>query len=388
MTPRYTTRARRVSSRSRAGGDLRDHPCDDLRAVLLVVVSNTPTRHAIRALVDRCHRIAAAYLRHRQRTGHLHRDLLTEPVGDLAFDALGDLFARDAHGRFMELRGYFATGDERAAEEVRAATEATLERRLRGLVLSAVSDWLFATYRTADRSLARLIRRLKRVAGEMGGARLERRGRTLWVVAAGEEDGGGGHLLPPETLEARVAGAVAASTCTRDLLEAALCALRRGSGCQAAYPLTGLAQVLRAAETRVGAATAATEVYPTTTTSGEAEGRAARAPLLRPEEARGLIAQSVEAVRAAKAAHYVQRQGLDAQAYQAYFAAIADRLRAQFVPPGDPELTQQAALERHLGCGRAAYRAEHRAQLEYLARLTRTHFVELVRAATQVRPTM
>jgi hypothetical protein len=109
-------------------------------------------------------------------------------------------------------------------------------------------------------------------------------------------------------------------------------------------------------------------------------------PLLQPEEATRLVQASVEAVRAAKAAHYLRRAGLAEATYRAYFAALADWLRAQFVPPGDPELTQHAALARHLGCSRAAYRREHRARLEHLARCTRAHFAALVRRATQGPP--
>lgn len=127
-----------------------------LRQALQTVTGPRPTRRAVRTVLTRCHRVAHAYLRQRQQSGTLREDLLGGDLEDRALDAIADLFERDAEGRFPELRRYYA---ERPLAE---ASPTAVEQDLRRLVAGTVTDWLFRSYTTADRSLANLLQALKR----------------------------------------------------------------------------------------------------------------------------------------------------------------------------------------------------------------------------------
>jgi hypothetical protein len=169
-----------------------------------------------------------------------------------------------------------------------------------------------------------------------------------------------------ETLEARLTGAVAEDPSTGELLDVALEALRAHPHCASAYPLTRLAQVMRAACTRVQAVT---EHNGTVTTP--------EPPLLQADELLPLIDRVLAAVRDDKQPTYVGAGKVDEDTYRAYFRALRDRLEARFVPPGDPDLTHFEALADHLpGLCRAAYRNEHRARFEYLDRCVREALVD------------
>jgi hypothetical protein len=344
----------------------------DLQQALQTVTSREPTRPSVRIVVDRCHRMARAYLRQQQQTGGLRENVLGEDLDDLAMDAIAGLFERDDQGQFPELQRYFADTD------LQAASQSELEHALRQLVLGTVSDWLFDAYRAADRSLSNLIRALKRAVDGHAGATLIRRGKTLWLQVqtdapssngAVEHSGRSssqGRRMPIETLEAHLTGAVADDASTPALLNEAVKTLRAHPVYEAAYPLTRLAQALRAAQTRVQSVTEHSNgvAYPDD-------------PLFRAEEIEGAIERSLGVVRAEKRSTYVDDGVLDEQTYAAYFRALRDRLEARFVPPGDAELTHHDALAAHLdGLPKERYRDEHRSRFEYLDRCVREALVD------------
>jgi hypothetical protein len=172
--------------------------------------------------------------------------------------------------------------------------------------------------------------------------------------------------MPLETLEAHLTGAVAEASSTGDLLETAIETLRAHSDYEAAYPLTRLAQAMRAARTRVQAVTdhSAPTIDPDRS-------------LLKDEEIRRYIKKSLSALRDEKRATYVGEGKIGEDTYAAYFRALWDRLKARFVPPGDPEMTHYDALAEHLpGLEKEEYRDEHRARFEYLERQARQALVD------------
>jgi hypothetical protein len=326
---------------------------------LRVATGPDPTPRATRRVVRHCHQIARATLRQQQRTGSLREDVLGEDVSDLAIDAIAELFERDNQGRFLELREYF---DGHLAA---GRSEQEVEEKLRRLVQSAVTDWLFEAYRAADRSLSNQLRCLKRAVGRRGDARLQHRGSVQWLEVGGVEEDvrqseghprTPGRPMPLETLESHLTSAVAEATSTGDLLAAAIDVLRAHPDYEAAYPLTRLAQAMRSARARVKSVTD----HPGQTTYPDR-------PLLKPEEIRGHVEEVLSFLREEKCPTYVGQGKVSEETYQAYFQGLEDRLEAQFVPPGDLEMTHYEALSGHLSSlGKEEYRETHRSRFEYL----------------------
>lgn len=342
-------------------------PQDELALgdALSILLGPSPTRRATRRVVRCCCRFAHAYLQQQQAAGSLREDVLGEDVGDLAIDAIAGLFERDEEGRFLQLQRYFEDTDPQGR------SDSGLEQDLRRLACSAVTDWLFEAYRAADRSLSNQIRSLKRAATRHEDARLQRRGQVLWLEISGrspaEPQAGEikGRPMPLETLEAHLTGAVAEASSTGDLLEAAIDTLLAHPDYAAAYPLTRLAQAMRAARVRVQSVT---EHAGPTTHPGQ--------PLLKPGEIRHHIDRALSALRSEKRPTYVGEEKVTEETYAAYIEALRDRLDARFVPPGDPEMTHHEALAGHLsGLDRDEYRTQHRSQFEYLERQAREALV-------------
>ncbi len=337
-----------------------------LKGALADLLGPDPTRHATRRVMRCCWRFAHAYLQRQQAAGSLREDVLGEDAEDLAIDAIAGLFERDEEGRFPQFRRYFEDTDPQDR------SDSDLKQDLRRLSCSAVTDWLFEAHRAADRSLSNQIRSLKRAATGRGDAHLQRRGQVLWLEISGQSPPGReqgreikGRLMPLETLESHLTGAVAEASSTSDLLEAAIDTLRVHPDYEAAYPLTRLAQAMRAARVRVQSVT---EHDGPTTHPGR--------PLLKPEEIRRYIDRALSALRSEKRLTYVGEGKVTEETYEAYFGALRDRLEARFVPPGDPELTHHEALAGHLsGLSRDEYRTQHRSRFEYLERQAREALV-------------
>ena len=341
------------------------------RDVLETVLGRRPTRSAVRRVVDRCHRMACAYLRQQQASGALREDVLGEEVEDLAMDAIAELFERDERGRFPELRRYFSDRD------LEGRSPEAVDDDLRRLVVGAVTDWLFEAYRAADRSLSNLIRNLKRVIDDRADVSLRRRGRTLWVeiesapVGAGTGEGATsvGRSMPMDMLEAHLTGAVADNPSTSDLLDIVVETLHAHPEYRSAYPLTRLAQVLRAARVRVQAVT-----------DHDPPVDVPDAPLLQEDEIEEAIEESLVAVRKEKHATYVESGKIDEKTYMSYFLALHDRLEARFVPPGDDDMTHYDALARYLNdLSQDEYRSHHRSRFEDLEQCAREQLVHRLR---------
>jgi hypothetical protein len=393
-----------------------------LSAILLDVLGPRPSRPGTKALVARCHRLARAYLRKRDRSSTLREDVLGEDLDDLALDAIGGLFERDENGAFSELQRSFrsclepiASGEtvgEEAEEPslpalIDAAEDEALHSALRRLVWSAAGDWLFETYRTADRPLSNQIRALKRAVKERPEAALTRRGGKQWVVLRTDEDASpaDGRQMPFEAMEARLAGAVAEARSTGDLLARALEALRSHGAYETAYPLTRLAQAMRSARARVQSVTEHDEA-----------ARASTSVPLKREEVQSLIEETVETLREGKRDTYVGEGKVSRDTYRAYFRALRDRLAAKFVPRSDPHgpppvdaeadpdarsadgrrpspegsgpaegrLTHYEALSGHLpDLSKPDYREDHRARFEYLFQQAERLLADRLRAAVR-----
>lgn len=175
--------------------------------------------------------------------------------------------------------------------------------------------------------------------------------------------------MPMDTLEAHLTGAVADGPSTGELLDEAIETLRAHPTYRAAYPLTRLAQVMRAARVRVQAVT---DHAPPVSRPD--------APLLQNGEIEEAIEGSLLELRKEKRSTYVATGKVSEETYAAYFQALYDRLTARFVPPGDEDETQYEALASALpDLSRSEYRAQHRARFEYLEQCAREALADRLR---------
>lgn len=110
-----------------------------------------------RYIIEFAHTIALAYLRIKVSSGHLYLHN-GEPLEDLAWDFIAELFERDCNDSFVILNNIFSIAelDNIPVEEV--------EHQFRRVILTKVDDNIFRSNGEKDPSLKKIIRNLKNAA--------------------------------------------------------------------------------------------------------------------------------------------------------------------------------------------------------------------------------
>jgi len=65
-----------------------------------------PRRRSTTELVNFCHRMALAYLHVKAANGHFDASRFGLTINDVAYDAIADVFQRDASGCFVVIRSF------------------------------------------------------------------------------------------------------------------------------------------------------------------------------------------------------------------------------------------------------------------------------------------
>lgn len=127
---------------------------DGLREAICALLAERPSPRHINCLIAKCHALALAALHMKRR----HKLMLIEDtlnLSDVAYDCIGELFARNSEGTLVRLKTYF---ESFAFEN---STDEDLLIQLRRLVFSAVNQGLFRIYSSYDPSLGKILRNIK-----------------------------------------------------------------------------------------------------------------------------------------------------------------------------------------------------------------------------------
>lgn len=130
------------------------HLFPNLKETVRTVVSDSPDRREVNALVEICRALAEAFLLGKSSNGML-ATLHGLRINDLAYDCIAELFRVDDRGNYLELQSYFSgvSINELSDEEVLP--------HLRRLVFSKVNQGIFRLYSEMDPSLAKILRNVK-----------------------------------------------------------------------------------------------------------------------------------------------------------------------------------------------------------------------------------
>lgn len=328
-------------------------PPGRLPELLRSACSERPDRASVNELVALAARIAGAYLRSRHVA--LEGSGGVQSIDDMALDLVGDLFCRDARGRFTALREAF--------EDVPEDPDVAFSR-FRRLVFGRVSEGIFDHHRASDPEFARIVRNLK-AAAQRAGFRVEVVHGARWLVFG--DDTTPRPLVAPEVLEAMLTGHVREGMAIDAVLAAMAGALAASGGYRNAVPVVLAARVIRSAWSRLQrqALVDSLRVEPDT---GSGDGMA---PLR-------LLALS--RVRAELGSTYVRTGKLSPELFEAYLSVVDRHLAAEVDDSGAVEASLYERFRLLVpGLERGEYEARHRARLEYVWRCARSALARNVR---------
>ena len=327
----------------------------DLRAALEALQTRALTYPEVDHLVRTFHALALAYVGRKVHAGKLETNRLGISLDDLAVDCIADLFARDDRGTFPSLHSYFAdvTLDSLSDPEVLGLC--------RRLVFSAVNQQLFRIFGSYDPAFRKLLRNLKGAARRIPGVQLvEHQGDAWLLFSANGARITARPVMPPEFLEMHLARSLSVRSSATDMLRSVGEVLVDQPGFARAYPLLGLASVLRQMLVRMGV-------------------------VEEPEQQDGIstaeidkvLKQLLPEVVSAVGMRYLRDGKLQPALLDAYQDAVREILLMEFGDGNGRDVSFCDILTTKIpGLTPAGYASEHRSRLEYLVRLSRLRFLE------------
>lgn len=327
----------------------------DLKQNLSSLLSNSPEMLCVKNVAKLCHQIAAIYLRQKAKTGRLGSIAGGMSREDFATDAIAELFQRDEGGRFIKLVSYFGALDwaNKSEDDLLAA--------MRRLIFGKVNQSICRFYRETDPSLGKLLRNLKIAVKASPRFTLAQKARETWLSLAIEETPASLPAMPPEFLEAHLMARLRGEPDIKQVLALLADILAEQETYQKAFPLTGLALIIRSTFTNLHVAL-----------EQESNGHGHFAP----DEIAQMIAISVATTKNRMHAAYVGKRKVEATTFAAYFVAIQEALGDDYIHANGISKSYFEYLRRHLPqLAHENYQKRHRCHFEYLAKLTRKEFV-------------
>lgn len=329
-----------------------------LQSTLSAFLAESPSQQSQREFLTFCHSLALLYVRRKVKNTRSNPAFAGMSFEQLAWECIADLFERNETGAFPKLQAYFSV---QAWEQ---QSEGELESLTRRLIFSQIQRALFRLYRESDPSLGKLLRNLKLALRHSVTLALVRHHGQHWVrLKQSDAHSTVQEILPAHVLEAHFkAGLRGELSLQRALFLFAQVLREYQEHYRTEFPLTGLAVTLREAFASLHRVL--------TEDGGGYEGYT-------PGEIEGMIAANVAAVKAQRHCAYVARRKISAETYEAYFLAIQDLLKAEFVAGGDSLRSYYDHLRTHLpGLSREQYQRQCRCHFEYLAKLSRRQLLD------------
>ena len=328
----------------------------NLRQAVESIVSDAPSALATKSLAELFHRLAIVYLRKKARTGRLKPDLFGIPLEDMAFDCIADLFNRSDQGVFVELQKYYSS------LEYQGMNEDDLLGISRRLVFSKVTQDLFRQYHELDPTLHRIIRNIKDAVQQVPNVCAKRKNDEWWLSYGKNDERTVLPVLAPEILEAYLSSVISGGMTVKEILIAVGGIFADQPQYQNAYPLFGLACIIRSTYARLG------EIHGDKIEDAKGIGA---------EEIDRQIAASVSAVSTSMRKTYLEKGKLDETTFTSYFSAVANILRVEFIEQDHEDGSYFNHLSKEIsGLTPESYRATHRVYVEYLTKITRKHFMD------------
>lgn len=328
-----------------------------LKPLLSPVISGRATRQEVKEVVGIFHHIAHVYILRKAGAGRLNTDRFGISTRDLALDCIAGLFSRDEQGRFDVLVTYFYP---HKFEELEESTVLALSRRL---VFSSVNQSLYRLFGEQDSSFRKILRNLKGAVVHSSELMVLESQNQSWLIFCHPADGlPPGILMPPELLEAHLCAILWESQKIPDVLRRLVMFFKEQSVYRKAYPLLGVAVILRDAFERL-------EERERHVNDGD-DG-------LTTEEIERFATQATADVLQDVGGNYVAQGKLDEATRTAYMRAVAEILKREYASPNYDAVSYYEILSKHLeNLSKDEYISKHRSRLEYLVRLARSRFLE------------
>jgi hypothetical protein len=334
-------------------------PPEGLRFWLEAVVDGTISSGDVRRLVEFCHAMATIAVRHRFAPAIVEKRTGMETSSDVAIDCIADLFRRDDQGHLVQIRAYF----ESIPRE--GTSDQELLAHLSRLIFAKVNQGIYRILNEVDPGLGKILRNTKLAIQSLQQFSIVERFGELSIAPASLDSLEHLPQFDRAALHAALSRVSNGSENIPTLLAKLALHLRQQVDHSRLVPLMTVSLAIR----DVYKGTEAVVIESHTMDDPFAE-----------QDIILLIKECCKEVRREMEEKYVERKKLPADVFDTYFSVIHDSLLRKYLgSDGYPASLYELLRQRLPGVTHDSYNEDHRARLEYLARLADT------RAATRFK---
>jgi hypothetical protein len=312
-------------------------------------LGDLPTLKAVRSLFIVCHKMATAYVKTKIARGTFCPSRLGMDPEDFALDAIAELFRQD---RGPRLDGFKCLHPKLAG----SSEDASLHIELRRIVLGAVNQRIFRSFLQSDPTLAHLIRNIKETVSSIEHGQAIRWQGTVLLAPRTKELLHDRPFYPEELFQIELSSLASRALNLRRHLECVLQILSDQSTYRRAYPLTGLALLMRSILV-------------------ESEGTAISSPKVESiteREIRESIDSVVGEISRCLLSAYLRKQKIDPREAVGYKNALREVLVMTYIQRDGHDRSFFSILSDHVGSlQKADYKMRHRAKFEYAVKRSR-----------------
>ena len=320
-----------------------------LRRYLVNIFTGTHSHNEVSELVSIAHALATAYLKRKIAMGRFSLERFSVSLDQFAFDAIAEVFERDAHDTFVRLQSYFESLD------IHKLSDEEILAHFQTIVFSKINDRIMEASFENDPVYGKILRNIRlSIHSVRNFEEREILGEKIIVPVFCEVNE---HL--PEIPENELLAIVAESVRHSKNIPQVLAKLCKNICEQEEYsrtiPLLKLAGSIRNAFVEVS--------------SSEVQGAAIEHQLAE-VEIRKVITGICTQLHSEMHSKYVVKRKVSSETYEAYFCVIQQKLIERYVHLNGEADTYFELMKEHIPeLTSTGYRKKHRAMLEYFAML-------------------
>lgn len=334
-----------------------------LKPLIFSFLNESAGYHQVRELISVSHKLAVAYLKIKIIARKIDFNTIGITPDEFAYDSIAELFSSDHSDDYPKIKTYF-----QKIFEGDAINEEELLSHLRRLIFSAVNDNIFRVRKFQDPALAKIIRNLKDVVNFKTKFKIKKVWNETYIDFDNEEVKSPLPLYPSDLLVVKLNGNIS----NKNLFETFILTigelLNSQNDYRKEYPLLGLAYILR-------------DYFMIKNMSIEENEDHKE---LHSAELQLLLSEAQAVIKKNIGEKYINSGKFTPDIWDCYEKTIHDILTQVFIEDTGLESNYFNFLLRYLpNLTFAEYQKFHKTKMEYLIRLSKNRFLEIVQKEIQ-----
>ena len=332
---------------------------ENISELLTAIKSPFPDRASVYKLIKICHRISYFYISNRISNGKLRICRLGLSLNDLAWEGISELFKQDEMGYFAGFQCIDLSNNDK-----HNTNQNKIFIKLKLLVAGAVNDILFRLHRESDTDLGRLIRNIKLSVSSIHELEIIKKNGESVITSLPILHYTNNKLpLTEDVFYSELLTRIKGRTSLKSILKEAATVLNTQRQYQNYMPLTATALVIR----RIYAEEKMLDEIPDF-------------ELPSPSDRENLIQQAIDNIKMLYGKKYISNNKIDDETLTKYFVAIKQILIESYVRFGEKNHSYyEIVCDFFPNLCREDYLGIHRTKFEYLVKLVRNEFIEIIK---------